>query len=482
MPLYTMNWSRTSHRSVRHEAPRSSQRVARLRSAVAAAALLLLAATPAVTVASSTFTYQGRLELNGTLVSGTCNMRFQLFDALNAGNQVGGTLGPMAVTVTGGLFSTPLDFGGAALGTGNRWIETAVECPPGAGLVLLTPRQPLSATPYAYFSDTVAAGSVGTAQLQDTAVTAAKIAGGTITANQVDSSSVQRRVTADCTASGGALIKINSDGTATCGGGDIIGVTAGDGLTGGGTSGTVTLNAKLGGSGSSTFVSRVDHDHVADSWSGNPMTRGQFPLPLPVLTLENTGNGQGLLGKSDGGVGVSAMTTSGLAVRAQSASGNLFEGFAGANLRFRVTNTGTVTADGTITGGGADFAEMLPGASALEPGDVLVIGADGGLVRSATPRDSHVAGVYSTKPGFLGGGGEGVDQAGKVPLAVVGIVPVKVTDENGRIGAGDLLVSSSTPGHAMKADVHPPTGTVIGKALAPFNGGKGVVSMLVVLQ
>ena len=42
-------------------------------------------------------------------------------------------------------------------------------------------------------------------------------------------------------------------------------------------------------------------------------------------------------------------------------------------------------------------------------------------------------------------------QTDEVPLAVIGIVPCKVTAEAGPIVAGDLLVTSSTPGHAMKA-------------------------------
>jgi hypothetical protein len=54
----------------------------------------------------------------------------------------------------------------------------------------------------------------------------------------------------------------------------------------------------------------------------------------------------------------------------------------------------------------------------------------------------------------------------EVPLAVVGIVPCKVTTENGPIKAGDLLVTSSLPGHAMKGtDKSKMLGAVVGKAL-----------------
>ena len=67
-------------------------------------------------------------------------------------------------------------------------------------------------------------------------------------------------------------------------------------------------------------------------------------------------------------------------------------------------------------------------------------------------------------------------------LAIVGVVPVKVSAENGAIQPGDMLVASDTPGHAMKADPDAPNGTVIGKALEAFDDSTGVILMLVMLQ
>ena len=168
-------------------------------------------------------------------------------------------------------------------------------------------------------------------------------------------------------------------------------------------------------------------------------------------------------------------------VYAERGSGNIIEARSGITLRFRVHNDGNVTADGNFTGGGADFADMSPAVSGLEAADVLVIGPDGKLALSSQPYSTAVAGVYSTKPGFVGGQADDGDTTGKVPLAIVGIVPVKASAENGTICPGDLLATSSTPGHAMKAtDVK--TGTIIGKAMESLESGMGIIKMLVTLQ
>ena len=168
----------------------------------------------------------------------------------------------------------------------------------------------------------------------------------------------------------------------------------------------------------------------------------------------------------------------------------LFAGASGDNLRFVVENSGDVKADGTYSSPAADLAELLPAGEVLEPGDVLAVGGDGRLVRSTAAYQSSVVGVHSTKPAFLGGAvGEGAAE-GLVPLAVLGVVPVKVTASNGAILPGDLLVASPVAGHAMRAaplevqgvKVYP-AGVLLGKALGRFDGpGTGVVSALLNVQ
>jgi hypothetical protein len=206
----------------------------------------------------------------------------------------------------------------------------------------------------------------------------------------------------------------------------------------------------------------------------------------------------GVYGQTDAlqGTGVRGLATSGANSGYggffvnESASGDLIAAndlLEYTELEFRVSNNGEVYADGSFHPGGADFAELLPAVEGLEPGDLLVIGPDGQLACSSEAYQPTVVGVYSTKPGIVGGGEDGkvfseMDLSGAAPLAVVGLVPVKASAENGAIQPGDLLVTSATPAHAMKAGPNPPIGTVVGKALAGLETGTGVIQMLVMLQ
>ena len=75
-----------------------------------------------------------------------------------------------------------------------------------------------------------------------------------------------------------------------------------------------------------------------------------------------------------------------------------------------------------------------------------------------------------------------------VPVAMMGVVPVKVTAEDGGIRPGDLLTASCIPGHARRAE--PVTiegvefyrpGTVLGKALQPLESGTGTINVLLMM-
>jgi hypothetical protein len=116
---------------------------------------------------------------------------------------------------------------------------------------------------------------------------------------------------------------------------------------------------------------------------------------------------------------------------------------------------------------------------------VLVIDpdAEGKFLKSAQPYSTTVAGIYSTKPGVVGRRQTTAKSPDEIPMAVVGIVPTKVTTENGPIRAGDLLVTSSTPGYAMKGiDRSQMIGSIVGKAMGSLASGNGTIEVLVSLQ
>jgi hypothetical protein len=167
--------------------------------------------------------------------------------------------------------------------------------------------------------------------------------------------------------------------------------------------------------------------------------------------------------------------------------------FFGGTERMRITASGTVEIAGTlnvggdITGPASDFAEDFPVAAghAVEPGTVMALDENGVLRPSDTSYDRKVAGVISGagdfRPGLI------LDRqgssAGRLPLALVGKVYCKVDAAYGPIEVGDLLTTSPTPGHAMKAsDPAQAFGAVIGKALCPLKSGQALVPILVSLQ
>ena len=69
----------------------------------------------------------------------------------------------------------------------------------------------------------------------------------------------------------------------------------------------------------------------------------------------------------------------------------------------------------------------------------------------------------------------------RVPVALSGTVFCKVDAGYGSIRPGDLLTTSPTAGHAMRAD-DPHIRTVLGKALAPMDTGTGLIKVLVMLR
>jgi hypothetical protein len=95
------------------------------------------------------FTYQGEFKVAGVPATGSHHLRFQLWDALIGGAQVGGDVDAPTVAMTEGRFTVPLDFGVSVFDGSARWLQVAVVTNGGATVTTLAPRHPITATPYA---------------------------------------------------------------------------------------------------------------------------------------------------------------------------------------------------------------------------------------------------------------------------------------------------------------------------------------------
>ena len=146
---------------------------------------------------------------------------------------------------------------------------------------------------------------------------------------------------------------------------------------------------------------------------------------------------------------------------------------------------------GTLTiRGGADLAEpfnITSGKGEVPQGAVVVIDEQnpGHLKLSDSAYDTRVAGVVSGANGVNPGiqmHQQGILEGGQ-NVALTGRVYVQADASNGAIRPGDMLTTSSTPGHAMKVSDHAKAaGAILGKAMTGLSEGKGMVLVLVTLQ
>jgi hypothetical protein len=196
--------------------------------------------------------------------------------------------------------------------------------------------------------------------------------------------------------------------------------------------------------------------------------------PASGRGVQGNGPEAGVGGFSDKGTGVLAQSKTGVGITAQ--GGHLAAKF-----------VGDVEVSGDIRLVNADCAEDFDIASAVsvDPGTVMVLGDHGVLVPCLGAYDKRVAGVISGagdfKPGIVLDKREsdGIRQ----PIALLGKVFCKADAAFSAIAVGDLLTTSPTPGHAMKAaDQSRAFGAVIGKALRPLPSGQSLIPILIALQ
>jgi hypothetical protein len=147
---------------------------------------------------------------------------------------------------------------------------------------------------------------------------------------------------------------------------------------------------------------------------------------------------------------------------------------------------GDVIVTGDIKLSGADLAEQfqVDDPAGIVAGSVVIAAGPDHVRLSDRPYDRRVVGVVSgagtNRPGLILDHQPGDSRR---PLALTGKVWCLVDADHAPVETGDLLTTSPTPGHAMKAsDPGRAFGAVLGKALGQMSSGQGLIQVLIALQ
>ena len=296
----------------------------------------------------------------------------------------------------------------------------------------------------------------------------------------------------------GASLRLNSEGT---GSGLIADSKNGDGVAA--TTANASRSAVFGHSTVGIGVKgRSDNKDGVVGWTGNKDASGVYGHSTVGVGVAGrsdnkdgivgwTGNkdASGVYGRSSEGIGVTGFSEDSTGVYGRSTDGFGVIARSDHSTALFVDGTSIFKNFASFEGGHGDLAENYYGSGDLEGGDVVRIDNTAGMTLTLADRanDSAVAGIVSTAPSMKLTGQ--IDNETGVPLVVAGRALCKVDASYGAITPGDLLTSSPTPGHAMKAqpilvdgvELHR-SGTIVGKALESWSDGKGLITVLVTLQ
>ncbi len=280
----------------------------------------------------------------------------------------------------------------------------------------------------------------------------------------------------------GSLLSVNGDGYF---GGNLTATGTLSILNNSSFTGAVNASSTFAVTGNATFYGAINVSGLATF--ANASTTN-----LSVAAASYFGGNTSVMDQN-GNLGLGT-TTPGLALDIWTATTSTIDMLrigSGNGIAFRVDSAGNIFSNGATTiGAPADVAESYPALEAVDAGTVVAFGTStvawsstrGSATSTASSSDVYqisgikkardqfeAIGIVSTRPGLH----IGADVQNGVPVALAGRVPVKVTDENGAVKAGDFLtVSLTRPGYAMKLTGE---GKSIGRAISDYVPGNDKV-------
>ena len=250
------------------------------------------------------------------------------------------------------------------------------------------------------------------------------------------------------------------DGTTqnTAGLGTITGITAGTGLTGGGSSGNVPLAINTAvvpqlGAGSNTFSGSITASSFTGSGSGlvnvnAAMLNGQGSMAFAQIGTSNSFVADQSISTNDSGPALSV---------SQSGTGDVLDVMAGGHTALSVDNSGNIRLNSpfvvTINN------EGITGTVANSVAKIACSGGDCSAIKTATTDVGGAIGVVVT----------GAGTTGKASVALLGVVNCNF---DGSVTAGDYVQISST----VAGDCHdigtsyPTSGQLLGRVIQTATG------------
>jgi hypothetical protein len=450
----------------------------------------------AQSIVSETIGYQGYLtDSDGDPLTGTYTMRFELFRQLSGGAPVFES-GPLTVAVSNGLFHIGLDVPQSLFDGGPLWLAIIVNAE------TLSPRQQIRPAPYAMSlrpGATVRQVATGTAvQVESTEGIGLHGAGRVYGLYGTNTGAAQG------SGYGGYFESTTGIGVY----GQSTAQSSGNNLYAPGVQGHSTYGVGVYGTSDSAFSVGV-FGRVATGYGVHGISDGigtggvgQAYGVYGASAAPTQGSGYGGYFVSNTGIGVHGESTaqlSGNNLYAPGVSGYSQHGV-GIYAQSGIGVAGYLDGDLIVTGSKFGYVVDLArndGDDPLAQGDLVVVTGVTDpvvgeipvpLVRKAdTEASTAVIGVVDAayrlaEHGLVRTAEGAINPGDYLTVVTLGAFATLRADATyGAIQPGDLLVSSPTPGHAMRAG-DPQVGTVVGKALGALDAGTGSIPVLVTLQ